>query len=102
MIVHELATNAIKYGALSKPGGHLTAGWELSAARAGADLIFTWEEHGGPPVAPPQRKGFGRTVLEDAARHVGSAKIVYASEGLRYELTAPLASIGWSLAPQGG
>jgi PAS domain S-box-containing protein len=98
MIVHELATNALKHGSLSASDGHVSVAWDLVASASGTDLRFTWTERGGPPVAKPSRKGFGHTILEDATRHLGRAAIAYGRFGLSYEIVAPLASVGWSLA----
>jgi PAS domain S-box-containing protein len=62
LIMHELATNATKHGALSIPAGSVAIGWMRDPAHEG--LTLTWQEQGGPPVEPPERKGFGRVVFE--------------------------------------
>lgn len=62
LILHELATNATKHGALSTPGGMVAISWTRDDANEG--LALTWREQGGPPVHPPERKGFGRVVFE--------------------------------------
>src|SRR5207253_2357687 len=68
MALHELATNATKYGALSVSNGRLTVTWSLDCA-TGA-LKLRWEERGGPPVAsPPRRRGFGTRVLEGTIKN---------------------------------
>ena len=95
MIFHELATNASKYGALSLPSGRLVIGWRVVQADAELEFRFAWSEIDGPRVRPPRRKGYGRTILEDGARHIGKPTIEYRPDGLRYALAAPLASIGW-------
>jgi two-component sensor histidine kinase len=95
MIVHELATNAIKYGSLSADAGRLAVRWDVAQTPAGPELSMVWQEQDGPDVAEPKRKGFGRTILEDGARHLGRAEIEYAPHGFRYRLVAPLNSIGW-------
>ncbi len=92
MALHELATNAARYGALSVPDGKVTIGWKLGAGAAGGPVCqLTWEESGGPPVAPPSRRGFGRLVIErTVARAVqGEVKADYQPEGLRWSLTFP-------------
>jgi two-component system, chemotaxis family, CheB/CheR fusion protein len=61
MAVHELTTNAVKYGALSVPGGRVRIEWRL---RPGNLLTIRWTEQGGPPVSPPNRQGFGTRVME--------------------------------------
>ena len=60
LALHELATNAIKYGALSRPGGYVELRWGTPADGA---LTLEWEEKDGPPVAPPQRQGMGSRIL---------------------------------------
>jgi PAS domain S-box-containing protein len=92
LIVHELATNALKHGALSTEDGEV-----LVVGRRGDDqtLVFVWEESGGPAVAEPSRKGFGFTILNDVARGFASAvALEYAPGGFRYELKAELDRIG--------
>ncbi len=61
MAVHELTTNAVKYGALSVPGGRVKIEWRLCP---GNSLTIRWAEQGGPPVSPPSRQGFGTRVME--------------------------------------
>src|SRR4029453_8619367 len=64
LIFHELTTNAAKYGALSRPKGRIAIAWETADARLNID----WAEIGGPPVAPPTRRGFGTKLLESSFR----------------------------------
>jgi PAS domain S-box-containing protein len=66
MALHELAANAARYGALSVPGGRVVITWHLlpGTGEAGEKVELTWHEVGGPPVAPPTRRGFGRLVIE--------------------------------------
>jgi two-component sensor histidine kinase len=61
MALHELAINATKYGALSCPEGRVSVQWGIERGM----LQLDWEESGGPPVAPPTKKGFGSRLLED-------------------------------------
>ena len=98
LLLHELATNAAKYGALADPGGRVAIRWSIEGTGAEARLKFQWREHDGPPVTPPGRQGFGRTILEKvAAQDFGSRpKIEFAPEGLRYEIDAPLSAIAAS------
>ncbi len=95
LLVHELATNASKYGALSVPAGQVAIHWSITGAGAGARLKFQWQERNGPPVAPPARQGFGRTVLEKAAEQdLGTRpKIRFAPEGVSYEIDALLSTM---------
>ena len=95
MAFHELTTNAEKYGALSVPGGHIDVTWQTVAGeRADAPplLQMTWIERDGPPVAEPQRRGFGSKLIESgiAAELGGSARIVYDPSGLRCEIAIPI------------
>jgi PAS domain S-box-containing protein len=85
LALHELATNAAKYGALSRPEGRIVVRW---AAHKG-QLALTWRETGGPPIVAPSRRGFGSTLLEQAMTG-GSARLDFAPDGVRYSLTAPL------------
>lgn len=76
LVLHELGTNAAKYGALSVPGGRVEISWKPEAA----DLVLTWCEYGGPPVTPPERQGFGSTLI---ATGVGDSRatVDWRSEG---------------------
>ncbi|MFZ9502513.1 MAG: CHASE domain-containing protein [Beijerinckiaceae bacterium] len=96
MAVHELATNAVKYGALSQPGGSVRVEWDVSERDGELWFSFAWREMGGPPVSKPIRDGFGQTLLR---RLLGSAisaqpAIAYESSGLRYSFHCPLSRIG--------
>lgn len=85
MIVHELATNAVKHGALRQSGGTVDVRWTIDPDRI---LDFTWEERGGPQVAPPVRTGFGSSVIGacDQPPVCGEAEVTYRPEGLLYRL----------------
>jgi two-component sensor histidine kinase len=83
MILHELATNAGKYGALSNDTGTISVSWEVDDASADARLRLTWQESGGPTVTPPKRKGFGSTLIERSLQGAqGKASFEYHSAGL--------------------
>ena len=95
MALHELATNAVKYGALSNEHGQVRLEWAL-ADEAGAEaLVLRWEEVDGPPVAPPTRTGFGSRMIERAlAQEIdGRAEIDYRRDGVVFIAQAPLPSI---------
>ncbi|KGF69047.1 hypothetical protein LL06_13010 [Hoeflea sp. BAL378] len=90
LALHELATNAAKYGALSVAGGKVSLGWDLEAQKgARKRLSMTWQESDGPEITPPQLKGFGTRLLEDVvARELnGEAKLAYRAQGLNYTLS---------------
>jgi PAS domain S-box-containing protein len=91
MALHELATNAVKYGALSAAGGLLTVNWRVEAG--GRTLHLTWRETGGPPVdAPPSGRGFGSRVIEQTVQSQLGGKLsrLWLADGLRCELLVPL------------
>jgi PAS domain S-box-containing protein len=89
LIIHELATNAVKYGALSTPEGSVTISWSKIGA-APARLRFVWQERGGPPTMPPSQNGFGLTVLNAAAQDLGAtANCDFGARGLTYTLEGP-------------
>jgi len=90
LAVHELTTNAGKYGALSKDTGRLDIGW----ATDGDIFAMSWAEHDGPPVSAPKRRGFGTIVMETMVeRSVGGrVDLDYASSGLTWRLTCPAAN----------
>jgi two-component sensor histidine kinase len=95
LVVHELATNATKYGALSLPNGQVAIHWSVEGTGAEARFKFQWQERNGPPVVPPARQGFGHMVIEKAAaQDFGLPKIRFASDGLCYEIDAPLSVVG--------
>jgi|TARA_R100000049_G_C1957062_1_gene115525 two-component system CheB/CheR fusion protein len=97
MALHELATNAMKYGSLSVPDGALRVAWQWHRQEGSPDdvLDFVWEESGGPPVEKPERKGFGSTVIERILRAQLSAEteIDFAPEGLRVTCAIPSSRI---------
>ena len=89
MALHELATNAGKYGALSNDAGRLEVGWGLACAGGGEETFaMSWREKGGPPVAAPAKRGFGWTVISRLAMESLDAKVdlEFAPEGLSWRL----------------
>ncbi|MBL8552779.1 MAG: PAS domain S-box protein [Phenylobacterium sp.] len=88
LAMHELATNAVKYGALSSAGGRVDVTWTAEAGR----LHLTWRESGGPPVRKPAQRGFGARLLEQglAEELRGSVRLSFAPEGLVCEVEATL------------
>jgi two-component sensor histidine kinase len=93
MAVHELATNAAKYGALSSTKGCIDLSWVVEADGAGPILRLRWHERNGPPVIRPTRKGFGTRLLERGieAELGGSTLTEFAAAGVRCEIKVPLA-----------
>ena len=86
MVLHELATNAAKYGALSTPEGAVELSWAVGPELG---LRFAWTERGGPTVAsPPGRRGFGSKLIEAVARRQlgGHVELAWEPEGLRCTL----------------
>ncbi|WP_349371534.1 PAS domain S-box protein [Salinarimonas sp.] len=92
LAVHELATNAAKYGALSRPGGRLAVCWRIEGADGARRLVLDWRESGGPEVAPPRRRGFGSTVIESTLAQSlrGEVDLDYDPAGLRCRIVLPL------------
>jgi PAS domain S-box-containing protein len=96
LALHELATNAGKYGALSTTKGRVDISWGTD----GDNLMITWTERGGPPVSAPKRRGFGTIVIEAMAGHSmdGAVDLDYVPSGLTWRLTCPATSAlesGW-------
>lgn len=87
MALHELATNAAKYGALSSDDGNIEVTWSLDQLTHTFNIF--WSEHDGPPVVPPESKGFGSTVIDQMAGSVLDAdvRLDYAPDGVRWQLT---------------
>jgi len=92
MAIHELTTNAAKYGALSVFGGKVEVTWSVTIDAERRTLSFDWIESGGPPVTEPTRKGFGMRLLDFVLPGQIQAKtrIVYGREGLRMHCVVPL------------
>ena len=105
LAIHELITNAIKYGALSVPEGHVDVRWYLSGAE-GQRIHLMWRERGGPPVAPPKTEGFGTRLIQNILRaELGDAplKMRFEPEGLICEFDGPTQkSSDMNLTPDGG
>jgi two-component sensor histidine kinase len=94
LIVHELATNAVKYGALSCPQGQVAIQGKVDIYDGKGLFCFTWTESGGPAVKSPKRKGFGSSILDGLAKHFAQdVAAKYRPEGLVYELKLPLSRI---------
>jgi two-component system CheB/CheR fusion protein len=93
LVLHELGTNAAKYGALSRSDGRLNVSWRVENADQGRRIRLLWQEAGGPPVEPPAEKGFGTRLIERACTYEleGDVELNYAPDGLRCEVIFPVA-----------
>jgi PAS domain S-box-containing protein len=87
--LHELATNAAKYGALSRPQGHVRIAWSRTSV---GRVVLSWTETGGPPVSPPARQGFGTRVMKNMieVQLKGEMRFEWRQEGLVCELSFPM------------
>src|SRR4051812_44187644 len=98
LILHELATNAAKHGALAVPDGRVA----LEGRVEGDALVLVWSEQGGPPVAKPEKRGFGTTLLEQAVKHQQGGWVEFdwqRPQGLACPLHLPLAAVANEAAP---
>jgi len=93
LLLHELATNALKYGALSVPGGHVDLRWEIAEGQPERDFVLSWSERDGPVVTPPDRKGFGSRLIGLGLCGTGNAELCYEPTGLRATFAAPLSRL---------
>ena len=92
MAIHELATNAVKYGALSVPDGNVAVTWNIERTDTGQHLVLEWVEQDGPAVTQPTSRGFGSALIERALNHDMSAqaKIEFLPNGVRAHVRAPI------------
>ena len=92
LALHELATNATKYGALSNADGRIAVMWKAEPAYAPIAIQLTWRESGGPPVKPPTRKGFGSMLMEKVLVYdaEGEAQLSFPPMGLEFQVRLPL------------
>jgi two-component sensor histidine kinase len=95
MALHELCTNAVKYGALAREDGHVDIAWRVESADGGDRLTFRWLEKNGPPVVPPGGSGFGSTMIERMlSRQVGGeVETIYAPDGFRFAWQVAVAAV---------
>jgi PAS domain S-box-containing protein len=102
LALHELATNAAKYGALSVPGGTIEVTWDCIASEGTRTLRFLWRESGGPLVSPPSRRGFGSRLIESTlSSDFGSAvKVEYLPEGVVCRFETELTDLAGSEKPK--
>jgi PAS domain S-box-containing protein len=95
MVVHELATNAAKHGALSSQDGHVEIAWQVKNGGADERFTMSWIERGGPPVVAPTHRGFGSTVIKSMAELSldGEIQLDFAPSGLFWQLACPATKI---------
>jgi two-component sensor histidine kinase len=96
LAIHELATNAIKYGALSVPAGKVKISWTFdSESLASRKLLLKWVEQGGPRVIPPSRNGFGHLVIGEMIERSLNAKVAleFAAHGLEWSVSIPATNL---------
>ena len=95
LVVHELATNALKYGALTIPSGQVSISWMAEDQEGTPRFVLIWQELGGPPASKPAGVGFGSRLIARVVKDdfKGSVDVSYASTGLICRLTAPLENL---------
>jgi two-component system CheB/CheR fusion protein len=103
MVLNELATNAVKYGALSNEGGKLDVTWHLNSRPDGQWVELRWIESGGPPVTPPSRRGFGSNLIVRSIEHQlgGTVTQDFQTDGLQCEIAFPWRELAPSRVPKG-
>jgi two-component system, chemotaxis family, CheB/CheR fusion protein len=91
MVIHELTTNAVKYGALSLQGGHVSACWSVTDEHPPPTLVIQWVEAGGPKVTAPTQQGYGSSVIRELLSYElgGSVDLVFARDGVRCTISLP-------------
>lgn len=92
LLLHELATNALKYGALSADAGRVSISWRIETS-GHEELVLEWTERGGPPPQEPDRQGFGSRLIEMGLSGTGGSTVRYLFSGLEAVFRAPLAEI---------
>jgi two-component sensor histidine kinase/PAS domain-containing protein len=93
LLLHELATNALKYGALSVETGRITVTWDIAGDGEEAELIMHWRERGGPPAREPESKGFGSKLIKMGLVGTGGVALRYLPSGFEGQFNAPLAQV---------
>ncbi len=95
LVLHELATNAAKHGALSDQAGNVAITWRIETCEGKQQFTISWIERDGPPITAPKRRGFGTTVIKNMAEMSldGDVQLTYAQAGFSWELTCPLKKV---------
>ena len=104
LALHELGTNARKYGALKVPEGRLGVTWRVTGQGGGRVLELNWVESGGPLVSPPAVQGFGTLLIERGLKHSlgGEARMNFAPTGVMCDMRLPLSETENSAGPRSG
>jgi two-component sensor histidine kinase len=89
LLIHELATNAVKHGSLSLERGRVVLDWKIDRSSERAQLQFSWVERGGPVARQPEHSGLGTRLLSS----IGKTAIAFKDEGFEYFLTMPLSEV---------
>jgi two-component sensor histidine kinase len=92
LVLHELASNALKYGSLSLPQGRVELTWRIDAISTPSRIVLSWREEGGPPVTPPEREGFGSILIRRSLGKILSSSVTheYRPEGVVAEISMAL------------
>jgi two-component sensor histidine kinase len=91
LLLHELCTNASKYGALTNDKGRVSVNWDYPGLSKDRKLLFRWSEAGGPPVQPPTKQGFGSRLIKTAFASDGcEGNANYNPDGFAYEIALPI------------
>ena len=95
MAVNELATNAVKYGALASEQGRLSLCWRIVDTLSGSMLKIEWREHGGPPVEAPSRRGFGSRLMQRCIEGdlAGQFELAFDPDGVACTMNIPVARL---------
>jgi two-component sensor histidine kinase len=102
MVLHELATNAAKYGALSTKDGRISIRWDRPVNGQLPRLVLEWREIGGPPVVAPDTSGYGTSTIRDLIPYEfgGTVDLVFAPEGVQCRLELPPDWLGSDRQPE--
>lgn len=101
LVLHELATNSIKYGAFSDESGSgsVQLSWSTTSHDGEDDFEFSWVERGGPPVTAPKQKGFGSRLIQTTLGALGNVEVAYLQQGLELRFTGSLAWLTHAVVP---
>ena len=89
LLIHELITNACKYGSLTEANGTVEVNWYLESVGNGEELVLAWRELGGPPAVAPKQRGFGSRLLQMGLVGTGGSNLAYQASGFSATFRAP-------------